>query len=851
MKKLLTLCLLVFFVFAIVGCKLSFGKIPMPTLTPTPEISVQPTVTPTPEVSIQPVVTPTSGATPTVSPAVTPTVVPTVTPTVVPTVSPTVVPTVTPTVAPTVSPTVAPTVTPTVVPTVTPTVVPTVSPTVVPTVLPTVAPSVTPTVAPTVANPLANVVFAGKTVTYDGSVHELKVENLPEGYEVKYTNNGKKDVGTYTVFAQIRKIGSSIYMSPLTAVLIIEAAPELPPEEEELLVFEGILFESKTFPCDGEPHSLVAENVPNFATVEYYNNSASKPTESKTARVVITAEGYKTLMLTATLAIGKGTVYVTAENLTRSQYIITELQPKAVISYGFKEGSVALGAGAKIADCTGTLAFEYPHDTRVAGEYDILPSGYSSELYDFVFIPGKFTVQEVKTDLVVGGAKADEKGGIVYNGKDVHTVGVNYYSLFNSLLPTGGTANPWDRVKAGLAMLSGYGVRVIRFNCGVFHQNEAVKYYFGNEKTYYSILDKVMDEAARNNILLIPSMFWNDTWIINYYNPIQYTEQGEVDAAAMDGVFNKEWSDENSKTMQLLKKMTEEIIRRYQHHPAVFAWEFGNENNNSADLPNWKDHTASVGRIDTEIYSAGMARWADWVLAADEFDRMIMTGDAQLRKGQYSTYLDKNSWGPDTLAQHFLSLQQYNPGKINGVSVHIYGGYADKENPQSVSLPGNYLKDCEHLTWQSRLELTMQATAEVAQMKEMNMSCYVGECGVANGQAFFPGDTAAVRAERQRKVYDAIGQAVLDTGMPIALLWNYDPVIVIQEKSYEELNPNGLDFNDSAVVAANRAAYQKFGQHGNGSGIEWSWNEKYQKGLAALNSIKMYNQQLKTKYGEF
>ncbi|MBR2617418.1 MAG: cellulase family glycosylhydrolase, partial [Clostridia bacterium] len=659
----------------------------------------------------------------------------------------------------------------------------------------------------------------------------LSVENLPDGYEVKYTNNGKIAVGKYTVIAQMRKIGTSRYTHSLTATLTIEKAPEIPPEEDTTLKeFEGIIFEDTTFPCDGTVHTLLAQNVPDFATAKYFTNTASQPLESRTARVLITAEGYKALTLTATISIGKGQMFVTAGDLSRTQFVVKPLTPTAVISFGFKEDTFLLQAGAQVANCTGTLAFEYPHETRIAGEYDILPSGYSSEMYDVIYLPGTFTVEEVKTNLVVGGATVNEQGEMLYNGKPMHTVGVNYYSLFNSLLITGGLANPWTKVAQGLATLSDSGVRVIRFNCGVFTKEEAKKYYFDQEETYYAILDKVMDEAARDDILLIPAMFWNDTWMLNYN----------------EEMFNDAWADENSKTMQLIKKMTQEIVTRYQYHPAVLSWEFGNENNLGVDLPNWENHTASVGRIDTQIYSDGMARWADWVKEFDAFDRLIMTGDAQLRNGQYSTYLNKSSWGPDTYEQHVLGLEMFNPGSINTVSVHIYGGYSDLSTPQSVALPGKYLKDRDDLTWEDRFLLTLQATAEVAKLKEMPMAAYVGECGVANGSSFLPGDTKQDRVDRQRAVYDAIGDAVMATGIPIALIWNYDPNIVIYEDDYSVLNPDNLSTSEMET-----AYYQKFGQHGNGSGIEWSWNENYEKGKAALASIQEYNEKLRIKYGSF
>ena len=449
-------------------------------------------------------------------------------------------------------------------------------------------------------------------------------------------------------------------------------------------------------------------------------------------------------------------------------------------------------------------------------------------MYDFVFGPGKFTVEEVKTNLTVGGAKANANGEMIYNGKPMHTVGVNYYTLFTSLVATKGNGNPWTTVQASLATLKDYGVRVIRFNRGKYIHGD-INYYFDKEETYYAVLDKLFDEAARMDMLVIPALFWNFTWMMEYY--------GES--------FNQAWTDENSKSVQLLNKITIETVQRYQNHPAILAWEFGNESNLDIDLPNWEEWTPAVGRIDTQIYADGIARWANLVAELDDYDRVIMTGDAMLRAGQYTTYLNKNSWGKDTYAQHLLALELLNGGAVNGVSGHIYGGYTDKLSPESVVLSGGYLKDREDLTWKEQFSLLISATAEVSARKGIPMAAYVGECGIKNGQAFLPGDTKEMRIERQRAVYDAIGQAALDTGMPVTLLWNYDPLITIQEKDYSELNPEGKELSELT-----EEEYYYFAQ--NGAGIsEYSWHEGNGKGLAALSSLQAYNKRLEKKYGAF
>jgi hypothetical protein len=93
--------------------------------------------------------------------------------------------------------------------------------------------------------------------------------------------------------------------------------------------------------------------------------------------------------------------------------------------------------------------------------------------------------------------------------------------------------------------------------------------------------------------------------------------------------------------------------------------------------------------------------------------------------------------------------------------------------------------------------------------------------------------TKEERAERQYQVYKAIGDAVVETGLAYALYWNYDNTATLWEDDF-----------DAELAASNSDSLLQ-----RGSGIEWSWNENYLKGQAALRAMKETSEALKKKYG--
>lgn len=145
---------------------------------------------------------------------------------------------------------------------------------------------------------MSGVVFASKTVNYDGASHSIFASNLPKGVSVTYENNGKTNIGSYVVVAKFS--GDNKNYEPIpnkTANLTIS-----------VISFDSLLFESAKFTYDGLEKTIEVQGVPSGATVTY--DKLNKQTNAGEYKItaIINMEGYATVTLTATLTIEKAVV---------------------------------------------------------------------------------------------------------------------------------------------------------------------------------------------------------------------------------------------------------------------------------------------------------------------------------------------------------------------------------------------------------------------------------------------------------------------------------------------------------------------------------------------------------------
>ncbi len=108
---------------------------------------------------------------------------------------------------------------------------------------------------------IEGVIFADKTVTYDGNAHTIEASGIPSGATVSYEGGDKVAAGEYVVSAMICKDG---YKSlELTATLTIQKAS-----------VGNIVFEDCSVDWDGKEHSIyISTPLPNGVTVSYDGNN--------------------------------------------------------------------------------------------------------------------------------------------------------------------------------------------------------------------------------------------------------------------------------------------------------------------------------------------------------------------------------------------------------------------------------------------------------------------------------------------------------------------------------------------------------------------------------------------------
>ena len=144
---------------------------------------------------------------------------------------------------------------------------------------------------------MSEVVFADKTVTYNGETHSIIATGMPNGVTVTYENNEQVNANVYTVIAKFTGDSNNYELIPnKTATLtILDSA------------FEGLSFESKTFTYDGTEKKIEVVGAPSDATITY--NKANKYINAGeyTITATIKKANYVDVSLTATLTINKAT----------------------------------------------------------------------------------------------------------------------------------------------------------------------------------------------------------------------------------------------------------------------------------------------------------------------------------------------------------------------------------------------------------------------------------------------------------------------------------------------------------------------------------------------------------------
>ncbi len=338
------------------------------------------------------------------------------------------------------------------------------------------------------------------------------------------------------------------------------------------------------------------------------------------------------------------------------------------------------------------------------------------------------------------GLTVSAQGIVLKDGKPYRGIGVNYFDAFYRTL-----RDPHNTsYDAGFQTLEKAGIPFCRMIGSGYWPSEQ-KLYRENPHEFFRRFDAVVRSAERHHIGLIPSLFFNEPCVPDLV--------GEPLSA---------WADPKSKTQAYMREYVRDVVGRYRHSPAIWGWEFGNEFNLSADLPNAAEHRPQIvpplgtpatrsaqDDVNYEAIRAAFTAFARDVRRCDP-DHLISTGDGFPRESAWHNWKEK-TWTTDTPAQTAAILLADNPGPIDVVSVHAY------ENSASA------------------------IRTDAALARRWKKPLFVGEFGASGPPA---------KSEAQ---FREILKAIEDSDVPLAALWVYD------------FRSQDADFN---VTATNVRAYQ-------------------------------------------
>jgi Cellulase (glycosyl hydrolase family 5) len=314
------------------------------------------------------------------------------------------------------------------------------------------------------------------------------------------------------------------------------------------------------------------------------------------------------------------------------------------------------------------------------------------------------------------------ENGVVYKGGQPYRgVGCNYFDLFLRILH-----DPTDETSlACLQKLSDEGIPFVRF--AVAFDNSDWKRFITNQTEFLKCFDLVVRTAERAKIGLIPSFFWGFKSFPDLVNePCN------------------QWGKPDSKTCVLMRKIVSVMLERYKTSPSLWAWEFGNEPNLAADLPNATEFRKKGGTVHDDLSANTMvmmlAEFAKEVRRHDPH-RLIISGNSAPRPSAWHNTAEK-SWNSDTKVQTLEILRRDNPEPLDTICIHFYADH-----------PATWAKgDADYLN------------AVHALAREMKRPVFIGEFGVAsNGNN-----------DETRKKFEKFLAVMESADVNLAAFWVFD-----------------------------------------------------------------------------
>jgi hypothetical protein len=279
------------------------------------------------------------------------------------------------------------------------------------------------------------------------------------------------------------------------------------------------------------------------------------------------------------------------------------------------------------------------------------------------------------------------------DGKPFRHIGVNHFSLCVREFYSLGIPNPG--LGPDLDAIAARGIKVIRVGFGFTNYDRWRDHYYNDQPGYWATLDRVMDAMAQRGIVCIANMGWN----LFAFTQLSYLYSGAT--LGMDKL-----ADKTSPLYEMFAGYVTAFVTRYRNHPAVGAWQFGNEtsaNYGNEMHPSWLlDGTgtdagglplgdkndwgtkpeggnyAPGDKMSFADYSRYFQQLRELIYANDPWARMVISGDA-MGNSYAVTVRRANSLGADSLADwsgspltNFEPWLIYREAELPAFCNHIY-----------------------------------------------------------------------------------------------------------------------------------------------------------------------------------
>ncbi len=304
-----------------------------------------------------------------------------------------------------------------------------------------------------------------------------------------------------------------------------------------------------------------------------------------------------------------------------------------------------------------------------------------------------------------------------------YETGVNCYDLFLASISRNDDAS-WSfdtsLTQDMMRILKRNEVGVIRFSGCVYYAQD-IPAYVENRQRYLATLARIANLAEQYRIGLIPSIIWQYRAIPDYC--------GEGTAA---------WGRADSRTIAFMKEYVRDVVTTLSRFKSIYAWEFGNELNLDADLPNWQE---AFNTTDPDYHfthadlNFAFRTFIEVVQENDPAGRAIISGHANLRNSQYHQYAF-NSWETDSRDDYRTITGIVTPDGMQ-CSEHIYELTRPFAGMGTVGL-------------EERLRIAKETAASLGK------TYAVGEFGASSDDG-----------------YETYYDALLRAGVQLSLVWNF------------------------------------------------------------------------------